>query len=234
MAAGRTVDAERRVHSMHAYFLKLGRPQDPDRLRRRPHPRRSQLHHPPRRRDPARSGHLQPGRVVPRPRGRAPSTTTACPRSRRRDVPGGPPARLAEDGPETIDRQGAPHVIDALDFRHVGDRWNPGPNRARRCAIPTRTPGSAPRPSARRLRCCTRAWSRTPPTSRCSAPRRCRIPLGDDDPGFMMASLDHVMWFHRPFRADEWLLYHVHSPSAGMARGLRDRVRSSAPTARWR
>ena len=45
-------------------------------------------------------------------------------------------------------------------------------------------------------------------------------PLGPDDPGFMMASLDHVMWFHRPFRADEWLLYHVHSPSAGMARGF--------------
>ena len=37
---------------------------------------------------------------------------------------------------------------------------------------------------------------------------------------FMMASLDHVMWFHRPFRADEWLLYHVHSPSAGAARGF--------------
>ncbi len=45
-------------------------------------------------------------------------------------------------------------------------------------------------------------------------------PLGEDDPGLMMASLDHVMWFHRAFRADEWLLYHVHSPSAGAARGF--------------
>ena len=37
---------------------------------------------------------------------------------------------------------------------------------------------------------------------------------------FMMASLDHAMWFHRPFRADEWLLYHQLSPSASGARGL--------------
>ena len=36
----------------------------------------------------------------------------------------------------------------------------------------------------------------------------------------MMASLDHAMWFHRPFRADEWLLYHQLSPSASGARGL--------------
>ena len=36
----------------------------------------------------------------------------------------------------------------------------------------------------------------------------------------MIASLDHAMWFHRPFRADEWLLYHQKSPSAQGARGL--------------
>lgn len=33
-------------------------------------------------------------------------------------------------------------------------------------------------------------------------------------------SLDHAMWFHRPFRADEWLLYDQHSPTASGARGL--------------
>jgi acyl-CoA thioesterase II len=36
----------------------------------------------------------------------------------------------------------------------------------------------------------------------------------------MMASLDHALWFHRPFRADEWLLYDQVSPSATGARGL--------------
>ncbi len=39
-------------------------------------------------------------------------------------------------------------------------------------------------------------------------------------PGMQIASLDHVMWFHRPFRVDEWLLHVMDSPSASGARGL--------------
>ncbi|MFB9069110.1 acyl-CoA thioesterase II [Pseudofulvimonas gallinarii] len=39
-------------------------------------------------------------------------------------------------------------------------------------------------------------------------------------PNVQMASLDHAIWFHRPFRADEWLLYSCDSPSAQGARGL--------------
>jgi acyl-CoA thioesterase II len=39
-------------------------------------------------------------------------------------------------------------------------------------------------------------------------------------PGMQAASLDHTIWFHRPFRADEWWLYDQHSPSASGARGL--------------
>ena len=35
-----------------------------------------------------------------------------------------------------------------------------------------------------------------------------------------VASLDHAMWFHRSFRADEWLLYDQDSPSASGARGF--------------
>lgn len=34
------------------------------------------------------------------------------------------------------------------------------------------------------------------------------------------ASLDHSMWFHRPFRADEWMLYDQYSPSASGSRGF--------------
>jgi acyl-CoA thioesterase-2 len=34
------------------------------------------------------------------------------------------------------------------------------------------------------------------------------------------ASLDHAMWFHRPFRADDWLLYVQESPTSSGARGL--------------
>jgi len=40
------------------------------------------------------------------------------------------------------------------------------------------------------------------------------------EPEIQPASLDHAMWFHRPFRADEWLLYAQDTPSAGGARGL--------------
>lgn len=36
----------------------------------------------------------------------------------------------------------------------------------------------------------------------------------------MIASIDHVMWFHRPARMDEWLLYAADSPSASGARGF--------------
>lgn len=44
-------------------------------------------------------------------------------------------------------------------------------------------------------------------------------------PGMQVASLDHVMWFHQPFRVDEWLLNVMDSPSAHGARGLvRSRV----------
>ncbi|HYG94596.1 MAG TPA: acyl-CoA thioesterase II [Nocardioides sp.] len=43
----------------------------------------------------------------------------------------------------------------------------------------------------------------------------------DTDPTkVQMASLDHTIWFHRPFRADEWWLYDQWSPSASGARGL--------------
>ena len=41
-----------------------------------------------------------------------------------------------------------------------------------------------------------------------------------DDPDFMGASLDHCMWFHRSFRADNWLLYDMDSPVAAGGRGL--------------
>lgn len=40
------------------------------------------------------------------------------------------------------------------------------------------------------------------------------------DPDLQLASLDHALWFHRPFRADEWMLYVQDSPSAHGARGF--------------
>jgi acyl-CoA thioesterase II len=40
------------------------------------------------------------------------------------------------------------------------------------------------------------------------------------DPNLMLASLDHAVWFHEPFRADEWLLYAQDSPSSGASRAF--------------
>lgn len=40
------------------------------------------------------------------------------------------------------------------------------------------------------------------------------------DPAMQVASVDHAMWFHRPFRIDDWLLHVMHSPSASGGRGL--------------
>ncbi|HEX6940964.1 MAG TPA: acyl-CoA thioesterase II [Longimicrobiales bacterium] len=39
-------------------------------------------------------------------------------------------------------------------------------------------------------------------------------------PNLQVATLDHAIWFHRPFRIDEWLLYAMDAPTAGGARGF--------------
>ena len=40
------------------------------------------------------------------------------------------------------------------------------------------------------------------------------------DPRLQIASLDHTIWFHRPFRMDEWLRFEMESPNASGGRGL--------------
>lgn len=44
--------------------------------------------------------------------------------------------------------------------------------------------------------------------------------IGWGETEVQMASLDHTMWFHRPFRADEWLLYDQLTPTAAASRGF--------------
>ena len=49
----------------------------------------------------------------------------------------------------------------------------------------------------------------------------CMLPHGKSFmSGMMTASLDHAMWFHRPMRADEWILFVQDSPTSGGARGF--------------
>ena len=44
--------------------------------------------------------------------------------------------------------------------------------------------------------------------------------IGWSNENFQVASLDHSMWFHRPFKTDDWLLYTQDSPYSGGARGF--------------
>jgi acyl-CoA thioesterase-2 len=45
-------------------------------------------------------------------------------------------------------------------------------------------------------------------------------PVEFGGPGMQIASIDHSMWFHRPAKADEWLLYDQVSPSASAGLGF--------------
>jgi acyl-CoA thioesterase-2 len=98
-----------------------------------------------------------------------------------------------------------------IDFRPVSpiDPFN-------RCAEPVGTSGSGHRPF---------------PTTCCSGARICLdyglLPtalqphgLSHRSRGLQMASLDHAVWLHRPFRADDWLLYAMDSPVASGSRGF--------------
>jgi acyl-CoA thioesterase-2 len=44
--------------------------------------------------------------------------------------------------------------------------------------------------------------------------------IGIRNPALQAATLDHAIWFHRPFRVDEWMLYSMDSPAAAGARGF--------------
>jgi acyl-CoA thioesterase-2 len=218
MAAGRTVDPDRRVHSMHAYFLRLGDPKVPvvydvDRIRD--------------------GGSFTTRRVVAIQHGQAIFNMAASfhkdepgadHSDRMPDVPGPDELvkleRFPEDEPQPLDRQGAPHVVDALDFRPVDGNWNPPMDHRGAVRDPDQDTWLRARgqlPDDPLLHACVVAYASDLTLLGTAALPH---PLTEAESGIMMASLDHVMWFHRSFRADEWLLYHVHSPSAAAARGF--------------
>jgi acyl-CoA thioesterase-2 len=105
-----------------------------------------------------------------------------------------------------------------LDVRYVGDSRPSGalanarhPARAR---VWVRTDGSLP--DDRRLHHAALAYaSDLTLLSATTVPHGVLIGLN-----VQAASIDHAMWFHRPFRADDWLLYDQVSPSASNGLGL--------------
>ena len=88
-----------------------------------------------------------------------------------------------------------------------------------RASTPRIACGCAPRRAARRPAAARlRAHLRLRPHPARLGAHPSRAGRGADP--VITASLDHAMWFHRPFRADEWFLYDTTSPSASGGRGL--------------
>ncbi|WP_033295693.1 acyl-CoA thioesterase II [Amycolatopsis jejuensis] len=212
VAAGRTVPEERRVHSLHAYFIRGGDPSVPivyevDRIRD------------------GRS--FTTRRVVAVQHGKAIFSLSA---SFQKDEPG-------IDHAETMPDVPAPETLPTFLERAEGfglERFTerPRPIDVRYIGEPpwiTRSTGARPTSS--------RVWMRadgTLPDNQllhvCVLTYASDMTLLDsvlarhgvywDVDQVLGASLDHALWFHRPFRADEWFLYDSTSPSASGARGL--------------
>jgi acyl-CoA thioesterase II len=195
VAAARTVEAELRVHSLHAYFLRPGDPAVPilyevDRIRD------------------GRS--FVTRRVVAIQHGQAIFNLAA---SFHKDEPGLEhqmpfPAGIAR--PEELAPARAPE--SAIDARYVE---TPTGEAAPVQRVWLRADGVLPDDPV--LHTCVLVYaSDMTLLDTTLVPHRGAF----DETKLMMASLDHAMWFHRPFRADEWLLYAQDTPSAGGARGL--------------
>jgi acyl-CoA thioesterase-2 len=215
-AAGRTVDPDRLVHSLHAYFLRPGDPNVPivfdvDRIRD--------------------GKSFTTRRVVAIQHGKAIFNLAAS-------------FQVEERGPEH--QTPLPAVPAPEDLPTWRERVEPhlerfGPDLAdwlvRERPIdsrPVEMPqwlDRTPRPPAQDV------WFRAngelpddPLLHACVAAYASDLTLLDtvtlphavayEDEHFQIASLDHAMWFHHRFRADEWLLYHQWSPVAAGARGL--------------
>ena len=219
VAAGRTVPEDRPVHSLHAYFLRPGDPTIPivytvDRIRD------------------GRS--FTTRRVVGIQHGKAIFNLQAS-------------FQVAEDGLEhatAMPQAPPPESLPTMEevLRPIGGPahawWDrPGPIDARPVTPPSqvvrRSDAVDPEPAPETSLLWMRANGRLPDDPLvhvCAVAFASDMTLLDavlvrhrltwDDDLAAGASLDHAMWFHGPFRADEWFLYEQHSPWAGSARGL--------------
>ena len=214
MAVGRTAPAERSVHSLHAYFLRPGDPAVPivyvvERVRD--------------------GGSFSTRRVLAQQHGRPIFQMSAS-------------FQIAEDGfdhqepiPPVVGPDGPgsstePPGVDAIRWADRLTEWAAIDVRF----VPTVVDaGRRAGADDNRLHVWLRAAEELPDDpllhaavlayasdmtllSAAMVPHAQRL----DDPRMQSASLDHAMWFHRPFRADDWLLHDQWSPSASNARGL--------------
>lgn len=213
VAAARTTDADRVLHSLHAYFLRPGDTAVPI------------LYDVERTRD-GRS--FSTRRVVARQHGRPIFYMSAS-------------SQVPEQGLEHQDD--APDVPAPADCPELGDVLAKISGRPRDAwdrewaALDVRYASEKARDAASRPAPVSRVWIKAAGSLSADPVEHAAVlayasdltllsaavlPHGTyiGDPRLTPASLDHAMWFHRPFRADEWLLYDQVSPSASGGRGF--------------
>ncbi|MEU7012196.1 acyl-CoA thioesterase II [Streptomyces sp. NPDC046385] len=216
VAAGRTVPEDRLAHSLHAYFLRAGDPGAPivytvDRIRD------------------GRS--FTTRRVVAVQHGQpifhlsASFQTYEEGLDHQAEMPPAPdPESLptpAEMLPLHLPREVADRLIEAraavdLRYAEVPPWGSVGQPREPRSQVWFRTNGKLADDPLLHIALATYVSDMTLLDSILLAHGRGGWAVGD----VVGASLDHAMWFHRPFRADEWLLYDQESPTASGGRGL--------------
>jgi acyl-CoA thioesterase-2 len=213
VAAGRTVPSDRRVHSLHSYFIRGGDPRVPI------------VYEVDRTRD-GRS--FTTRRVTAVQHGKAIFTLSA---SFQVDEPGLDHAEPMPDVPDPellptyaesvkgyVDKIGMAQMPRPIDVRYVTEPpWvtrEEGPHEPRN-QVWMRADGSLPDDDL--LHVCVLAYA-SDMTLLDAVLSKHGVYWGTDK--VLGASLDHAMWFHRRFRADEWFLYDCVSPSASGARGL--------------
>ncbi|WP_432935514.1 acyl-CoA thioesterase [Kribbella sp. CA-253562] len=204
VAAGRTVEPERIVHSLHGYFLRPGDTAVP--IVYRP--------------EPTRDGKTFSSRRVVASQHGKPIFYMSASFQR-------PEAGLDHSDPmpdDVVPPEEAPtlaSVLEAATGRSAED-WN-----KEWSALDMRLAGVSGRqfwiraagklPDEPALHACVLAYA-----SDLTLLGASLLPHGlvIGDRRIQPASIDHALWFHRPFRADEWLLYDQSSPSASGARGF--------------
>jgi len=213
VAAQRTVDPDRPIHSMHGYFLRAGDDLEPitfsvERLRDGTSfsARRVQA--------------LQQGRPILSMIASFQLPATGLDhQALAPDVPGPESLPSLQDRYQDVQSEATVRWRRPrpFDLRHVDEPVfvRAAQEPARRQCVWMRATGPMPDDPALHSAVIAYAsdYSMLEPVLRAHG-------LAFADSGLKMASLDHAMWFHRPARADEWLLYVLESPSAQGARGL--------------